>query len=84
MSNFVVQKMVGKTEKFFCFYCKKDFLKKINAEKCVKEHELILVPIAKEDLGRLNQFLYSKEDKLLTQSLVEILRKYAREAARRI
>ena len=74
----------GKDERFFlCLYCEKERLKKKDAEQCVKDHELILVPIARNDLGRLQQFFYLKEEKLLSKSLINTVSKYAREAARR-
>jgi len=59
-----------------CLYCKKEFDKIERAQACVDSHELILVPIAKTDLDRLNKFLYLKDDKLLTQELVSIISRY--------
>ncbi len=89
MSNFVLEKIkrnlnTGKDEKiFFCFYCERERLKKEDAEQCVKSHELILVPIARNDLSRLQQFFYLKEEKLLTKSLINTVSRYARAAARK-
>ncbi len=89
MSNFVLKKTRRnlKTEKdetiFFCFDCEKERLKEEDAERCIKENELVLVPIARNDLGRLQQFFYLKEDKLLTEPLINIIKRYARSAARR-
>lgn len=89
MSNFIVQKTrrnlkTRKDEKFFlCLYCEKERLKKEDAESCVESHELILVPIARNDLSRLQQFFYLKDDKLLTKSLINTVSKYIRAAARR-
>lgn len=62
-----------------CLYCSREYPKEEDAGKCVDTHELVLVPIARNDLGRLNQFLYLKEDKLLTESLVRTIQKYSRK-----
>jgi hypothetical protein len=64
---------------FKCLYCSREYLDEKKAKECLDKHDLILVPIAKNDLGRLNQFLYLKQDELLTESLVRILQKYARK-----
>ena len=59
-----------------CGYCKKFFTNPVDADNCKEGHDLIYIPLSKEDLNRLIMFLYSKEDKLLTSSLVETLQKY--------
>lgn len=69
---------VKETLNYKCLYCSKEYLEEDRARKCVEEHDLVLVPISRNDLGRLNQFFYLKEDKLLTESLVRIVQKYAR------
>ena len=62
-----------------CLYCRTEYDTLEKARSCIDKHDLVLVPIARNDLGRLNQFLYLKEDKLLTESLVRILQRYARK-----
>jgi len=59
-----------------CGYCKKFYTNPTDADNCKESHDLIYVALSKEDLSRLIMFLYSKEDKLLTGSLVETLQKY--------
>ena len=68
-----------KTVKYMCLYCSREYDSEEKAFECIQKHELVLVPIAKKDLGRLNQFLYLKEDKLLTESLIRIIQKYTRQ-----
>lgn len=69
-----------KTENWFkCLYCEREYKKESEARRCLDEHNLRLIPIAQNDLGRLNQFIYLKEDDLLTESLVRIIQKYARK-----
>lgn len=64
--------------RYECSYCGKNFETVLKADGCEKSHELIYVPLKKTDLMRLIQFLYTKEEKLLTEELVRTLTKYAR------
>ena len=60
-----------------CIYCEAEYPEEDMAQKCVASHFLILVPIGKEDLNRLIQFLFTGEEDLLTPSLVGTLQKYS-------
>ena len=64
--------------RYECTFCHKDFETVAKADGCEMAHQIIYVPIKKEDLMRLIQFLYTREEKLLTDSLVNTLTKYAR------
>jgi hypothetical protein len=59
-----------------CGYCGKFYTNPIAAENCKDSHNLIYVPFTKEDLNRLINFIYSKEEKLLTETLITTLQKY--------
>lgn len=75
----------GKLEErewYRCIYCSKEYDKEDTAKKCLDSHELVLLPISRTDLNRLNQFLYLREEKLLTESLVKIIQKYVKNLAR--
>ena len=61
-----------------CGYCGKFFTNPVDADNCKESHDLIYLPLSKEDLNRLVLFLYQKEDKLLTKSLIDNLQKYLR------
>jgi len=64
-----------------CLYCKTEFSELDRARTHVESHELILLPIAKSDLDRLNKFIYLKDEKLLTPQLMDIIKRYARRGA---
>ena len=65
-------------DKFWkCSYCEAEYPEKDKAQECVASHNLILVPIAKEDLSRLLQFIFTHEEKLLSPSLIRIIQKYS-------
>jgi hypothetical protein len=46
------------------------------ALSCEQGHEMILVKFKQDDLFKLIQFIYTKDDDLLTESLVKTLMKY--------
>lgn len=59
-----------------CGYCKKFYTDPVNAENCKESHKLIYVGITKEDLNRLLLFIYTKEDNVLGEHLVQLLQNY--------
>lgn len=59
-----------------CGYCGKFFTNPVDADACKDTHNLVYVAISREDLSRLVSFIYSKEESLLTETLVENLQKY--------
>ena len=61
-----------------CMYCKKQYQNVLMADACEKSHKMILVPLSREDLNRLIQYLYTGEQKLLTESLMTTLLNYSR------
>jgi len=74
---------IKSTTYFRCLYCNVEYDTKEKAQACIDKHELVLVPISRNDLNRLQTFLLSKDEKLLTPSLVNIISRYVRELARK-
>lgn len=71
--------MLNKNNKIYCCkYCHKQYKDEFKADVCLEDHELIYVALSKTDLNRLINFLYLKDDSLLTNTLVESLNKYLR------
>lgn len=68
--------------RYKCTICSKVFKHKDEptavrlATECEQGHDVIYIPLLRSDLQRLLAFLVSKEDKLLTKSLVDTLRAY--------
>lgn len=60
-----------------CSYCGKSFSRSQEADSCRDSHQLIYVPLTKNDLNHLINFIYSKDEKLLTESLMKTLIKYS-------
>lgn len=70
--------------KYKCTVCGKLFPQEIECDiHRDKDHDLIYLPLTREDLNRLNLFLRIKDDTLLTQSLVFTISNYAKESARK-
>jgi len=59
-----------------CVYCNAEHNTSIGAVKCAQSHNLVVVYLTREDLTALIRFLYSKDDSLLTESLIDRLMKY--------
>jgi hypothetical protein len=61
---------------YACSYCQEQYSDPVRADSCRDSHELIYIGLSRNDLSRLIQFLYLKNDDLLTDSLVRNLNKY--------
>lgn len=59
-----------------CVYCKKEYATLQEAVDCAKSHDLVLIYLKRSDIIALLRFLYSKDDSLLTESLVNSLSAY--------
>lgn len=46
------------------------------AKNCEESHEFVYLKLLKSDVQRLLAFIYSKEDQLLTESLIDTLKAY--------
>ena len=68
--------------RFKCEVCGKEFEDKnisvaeARARDCEKSHEFIYLKIQKSDFLRLVEYVYTGERKVLTESLMDVLRRY--------
>jgi hypothetical protein len=65
------------TKEWRCKYCNVSYYNELSAKGCESNHEVVLIEIYREDLMRLMQFLYTKDETLLTDRLIKTLRKYS-------
>ena len=72
-----------KDGKYQCSYCLKKYDDPVKADACREEHDLIYLPLTREDIFALANFLHSKNEKDLTESAVRQLLKYRRLTQRR-
>lgn len=70
--------MAIKTEdgKFKCGYCGKLFDELTLANKCRTDHDLIYVALTMEDIRSIINFMYSKDEKHLSERAVQQFMKY--------
>jgi hypothetical protein len=69
--------------RFKCAICGKIFPEEIACDMHRdKEHKIIYVPFEATDLEHLRQFLFFKNEKLLTPSLVRTITQYATRSAK--
>lgn len=61
-----------------CFYCDKYYKDPEKARECENEHDVIFVPILKEDLNRLVNYIATGDRELLTERLSRTLFRYVR------
>lgn len=66
------------TKKNNCFYCGKYFGDPAEARECENKHDIIFVPMLREDLNRLINFIATGDRKLLTERLSMTLFRYVR------
>jgi hypothetical protein len=59
-----------------CTYCEREFNNSAKADACFEDHNLILLPIAKEDIKRLITFIYVGDPEILPQRLIKTLMKF--------
>jgi hypothetical protein len=63
--------------KYVCEICLRIYPTVDQAKLCQQGHDIIYLPIQREDLKRLIAFIHLGEGKLLTQSLISTLERYA-------
>ena len=62
--------------KYKCSWCNKVYPDPTKADVCRDSHNLILVPMLQDDINRLVQFMATKNDELLTETMWRSLSKY--------
>jgi hypothetical protein len=76
-----IKKKDGSYQCFFCDFKDKSPMK-VQAHVDT-EHEYVVLPIQLDDLNRLIQFIYLKDDSLISPKLLETMKYYIRKAVRR-
>lgn len=76
-----IKKRDGSYKCFFCDFRDKNAIK-VQAHQD-SAHEYVVLPIQVEDLNRLIQFIYLKDESLIRPELLETMKYYIRNAVRR-
>lgn len=64
--------------KLRCFYCGKLYTTEPKARECENSHDVLFVPILREDLNRLVNFIATGDKSLLNERLSRTLFRYFR------
>lgn len=64
--------------KLRCYYCNKLYSTEQKARECENTHDIVFVPIFREDLNRLINFIATGDKNLLSERLSRTLFKYFR------
>lgn len=67
-----------KRQKNKCFYCGKVYTTQEKARECENDHDVVMLPILREDLNRLVNFIATGDRDLLTKRLSRTLFRYFR------
>jgi len=66
------------THKLKCFYCGKYYKTEDKARECENNHDVVMIPMLREDLNRLVNFIATGDRELLTERLSRTLFRYMR------
>lgn len=64
--------------KYACSFCEKLYADPSKADACRDSHNLVYIPFTRDEVNRLLQFIFMKDDALLTESVVKRLKKGVR------
>ena len=73
----------SKDGKYQCSYCGKKYKDPVKADACRDDHDLIYLPLTREDIFALAGFIYTGNEKDLTDSLVNQIMKYRKLTQRK-
>jgi hypothetical protein len=66
-------------KKYRCQFCGKEYDRILYKDQCEKSHEVVYIPVLKEDLSRLVQFIFTGDRKLLNERLGRTIMEYFRK-----
>ncbi len=52
---------------WICSYCKKEYDQATDADTCRESHNLVYIALAQDDLNRLIQYIFTKDERLLNR-----------------
>lgn len=64
--------------KFACSVCEKEYASAIHADACRDAHDLLYIPMSKDQLNRLINAIYANNMEIVPPSLIRTLQKFAR------
>ncbi len=62
--------------RYKCSWCNKIYSDPSKADACRADHDIVYVPMLRSDINRLLQFMITKDDKLITETMHRSLTKF--------
>ena len=62
--------------RYKCSWCNKIYPDPSKADACRLDHDIIYVPMLRSDINRLLQFMVTKDEKLLTETMHNSLNRF--------
>lgn len=66
------------TGEYKCSICGELYSRDTLALSCEQSHDIVYIPLKRQDLYQLLNFIYTRDNSLLSPSLVNTLRKYSK------
>jgi len=70
-------------DKYSCSYCGKVFGNFFLADECRDNHNIIYLPLSSQDIGKLHQYIYTHDDRLLSETLIKQIKHYVKVASKK-
>jgi len=67
-----------KNGNYACSFCGRSYANMVEADSCRGKHNLIYFPLTKPELSSILQFIFTRDEELITEALVKRLQKYSR------
>lgn len=64
-----------KQNKYKCSYCEREYVDPTKADLCRDGHDLVYVQMSRGDVNRLLQFIFTRDDSVLSSTAVRSLQK---------
>lgn len=68
---------------YYCKYCNEPYTTEEEAEECYNKHNIVYMQISTDDLNKLQMFMFSKDEKFISKSLMHTIQVYTKRAAER-
>ena len=62
--------------RYKCSWCNKIYVDPVKADGCRAKHDIVYVPMLRSDVGRLLQFMVTKDEELITETLHQSLTRF--------
>ena len=62
--------------RYKCMWCNKIYATPSEADNCRENHDIVYVPMLRSDINRLLQFMATKDEQLITETMYGSLQRF--------